>query len=48
MAKSEVIQVRVTPETKQTLLDLAEADERTLSDYLRLQLKRLAERGGLN
>jgi uncharacterized protein (DUF1778 family) len=43
--KTVNINLRVTEGTKEVLLKLAENDRRTLSDYIRLQLERLAENG---
>jgi hypothetical protein len=36
------INLRVTEETKKELLKMAEKDRRSLSDYIRLQLEKLA------
>ena len=44
--KTVNINLRVTEGTKEALLKLAENDRRTLSDYIRLQLERLAEFNG--
>lgn len=41
--KTVNINIRVTEETKKELLKQAEIDRRTLSDYIRLQLEKLAE-----
>jgi uncharacterized protein (DUF1778 family) len=41
--KTVNINLRVSEGTKQALLKLAEVERRTLSDYIRLQLERLAE-----
>jgi predicted DNA-binding protein len=41
--KSEIIPVRVAPELKQELLELADRDSRSLSDYIRLQLVKVVE-----
>lgn len=41
--KTVNINLRVTEATKEVLLKLAENDRRTLSDYIRLQLEKLAE-----
>jgi hypothetical protein len=41
--KTVNINLRVSEGTKQALMKLAEQDHRTLSDYIRLQLERLAE-----
>lgn len=40
--KTVNINLRVSEATKQALLKLAEQDHRNLSDYIRLQLERLA------
>lgn len=42
--KDEIINIRVEPEVKQKLQALADKDSRTLSDYIRLQLKKLVEK----
>lgn len=39
--KTEAIIVRVAPDLKATLQKLADADQRKLSDYVRLQLLKL-------
>lgn len=44
--KTVNINLRVTEGTKEALLKLAENDRRTLSDYIRLQLEKLAELNG--
>jgi len=41
--KDEVIQVRVEPPLKKELQKMADADSRTLADYVRLQLIKLVE-----
>ena len=41
--KNEFIVVRVEPELRQKLQALADADNRKLSDFIRLQLIKLAE-----
>lgn len=41
--KTVNINLRVSEGTKQALLQLAEVERRTLSDFIRLQLERLAE-----
>ena len=40
--KTVNINIRVSEDTKKELIRLAEIDRRTLSDYIRLQLERLA------
>jgi|GEM_PF-4372961 len=44
--KTVNINLRVTEGTKEALVKLAENDRRTLSDFIRLQLERLAEKNG--
>ena len=41
--KTVNINLRVTEDTKKELLQLADKDRRSLSDYIRLQLEKLAE-----
>jgi antitoxin component of RelBE/YafQ-DinJ toxin-antitoxin module len=41
--KDEVIIIRVEPQLKKDLQQMADKDNRTLSDYVRLQLKKLVE-----
>ena len=41
--KTVNINLRVSESTKKGLVKLADLDKRTLSDYIRLQLERLAE-----
>jgi uncharacterized protein (DUF1778 family) len=41
--KTVNINLRVSEKTKNELLKLADVDRRTLSDYIRLQLEKLAE-----
>jgi uncharacterized protein (DUF1778 family) len=41
--KTVNINIRVTETTKKHLVALADVDRRTLSDFIRLQLERLAE-----
>lgn len=41
--KTVNINLRVTEGTKQALVKLAENDRRSLSDFIRLQLERIAE-----
>jgi len=43
--KTVNINLRVSEKTKADLVKLAELDRRNLSDYIRLQLERLAETG---
>lgn len=42
-SKTETIITRVSPELKEQLQKMADADNRKLSDYIRLQLMQLAE-----
>lgn len=42
-SKTETIIARVSPELKEKLQKLADADSRKLSDYVRVQLKKIAE-----
>lgn len=41
--KEETIQIRVEPSLKKELQKLADADNRKLADYVRLQLVKLVE-----
>jgi len=41
--KTVNINLRVSENTKKELLKLADRDQRTLSDYLRLQIEKLVE-----
>ena len=41
--KTEAIVVRVDPELKNKLQKLADADQRKLSDYVRIQLLKIAK-----
>jgi predicted transcriptional regulator len=41
--KEEVVTIRMEAELKRELQKMADKDQRNLSDYLRLQLKRLVE-----
>lgn len=41
--KTEVIQVRVDEDLKNKLQSMADADHRTLADFIRVQLIKLAE-----
>ena len=43
--KTVNINLRVSEATKKELVKLAELDRRSLSDYIRLQLEKLAETG---
>jgi uncharacterized protein (DUF1778 family) len=43
--KTVNINLRVTEDTKQSLMKLAENDQRTLSDFIRLALEKLAAKG---
>lgn len=42
--KEKVIQVRVEPELRNELQKMADADNRKLSDYIRVQLMKLVEK----
>ena len=44
MKKETVIIIRIDNEMKKEIKKLAEKDSRTLSDYIRLQLKKLTEK----
>lgn len=44
MAKTERLQIRITPELKAQLQRLAEADGRTLSNYVEMLIKAAAEK----
>jgi predicted transcriptional regulator len=39
--KTDAIVVRVSPELKEALQKLADADDRKLSDYVRIQLQKM-------
>jgi len=41
--KEEIVTIRMDADLKDALQKLADKDQRNLSDYLRLQLKRLVE-----
>jgi len=41
--KDKIIILRVEPELKKDLQKMADTDSRTLSDFIRLQLKKLVE-----
>ena len=41
--KEEIVTIRMEEDLKKELQKLADKDQRNLSDYLRLQLKRLVE-----
>lgn len=41
--KTEVIQVRVSPELKKKLQKMADKDDRKLGDFIRVQLKQFAD-----
>ena len=41
--KTETIPVRVEPKLKKDLMRLAELDNRTLSDFIRLELMKMVE-----
>ena len=43
MNKEETIQVRVEPDLKKELQKMADADSRSLADYVRLQLTKLVK-----
>lgn len=40
--KTEAIIVRVSPDLKKSLTKLAQADDRKLSDFIRVQLQKIA------
>lgn len=40
MAKTERLQIRITPEMKEQLQELAEAESRTVSNYIENLIKR--------
>lgn len=42
-SKTEMLTIRIDKKTKEILKSMADADRRSLSDYIRLQLERLAE-----
>lgn len=42
--KEEILNIRIDSELKKKLQVMADKDSRTLSDYVRLQLKKLAEK----
>jgi antitoxin component of RelBE/YafQ-DinJ toxin-antitoxin module len=44
MAKTEAIIIRVNPELKEALQKQADADQRTLSDYVRILLQNAAKK----
>lgn len=44
MTKTERLQIRLTPEIKEALQRLAEADNRTMSNYIELLVRREIER----
>ena len=44
MSKDNQIVIRVEPELKKKLQELAKKDRRTLSDYIRIQLENLVEK----
>ena len=43
MNKTERLQIRITPELKEQLQQLAEADGRTVSNYVELLIKKAVE-----
>lgn len=43
MAK-EVLNIRIDLDTKKALQKMADKDDRTLSDFIRLQLKKIADK----
>ena len=43
--KEEIVTIRMDADLKTELQKLADKDQRNLSDYLRLQLKKLVETG---
>lgn len=46
MNKTDRIQIRVTPEQKEKLQELADADGRTVSNYILMLLQRQIEQQG--
>lgn len=44
MAKTERLQIRITPELKQRLSELAQAEGRTISNYVEQLIKAAAEK----
>ena len=44
MNKTERLQIRITPELKQQLLELAQADGRTISNYVEQLIKAALEK----
>lgn len=42
--RNEIINIRIDAETKKKLQVLADRDSRTLSDFIRLHLKKLTEK----
>ena len=44
--KQEVVNIRMEEELKNKLQKMADADSRSLSDFIRLQLKKLTEKKG--
>jgi hypothetical protein len=45
LMKEEILNIRIDVELKKKLQAMADKDSRTLSDFVRLQLKKLAEKG---
>jgi hypothetical protein len=41
--KSEIVPIRLTPELKKALQYMADKDSRSLSDFIRVQLSKIAE-----
>lgn len=41
--KTQIVPIRLTPELKTELQKMAELDNRNLSDFIRVQLKKLVE-----
>jgi len=41
--KTEVIQVKVTPELKKKVQQMADADSRNISEFVRVQLEKLVD-----
>ena len=41
--KTEVIQVKVTPELKKKVQQMADADRRNISDFVRVQIEKLID-----
>lgn len=48
MAKSERLQIRIAPELKEQLQQLADADGRTVSNYIEMLIKNAISEGTQN